>query len=140
MRCLSSARFNMLADVYHEVSRQDPVSGEVRNSYVVAKVGVLCFAHGIMEGGIRVAGTTERFSEIYENVDWANMRFGVGEPINKQSQIRNLRDLRGNIIWREEEMVGAPPTIFDVQGVTPVVDPFGRHSENSALLQRHEIQ
>lgn len=130
----------MLADVYQEVIRQDPDSGEVRSIYTLTKTGVYCSAHGILEGGIRVAGTTERFSEIYENVDWASMKFGPGEPINKQSQIRNLRDLRGNIIWREEEMAGSPATIFDVQGVTPVVDGFGRYTENSALLQRHEVQ
>jgi hypothetical protein len=130
----------MLVDVLQETVRQDPDSGEVRKYWTVAKQGVPCTFHGILEGGIRVAGTTERFGNIYENIDWAKMEFYSGEPITKRSQITNVRNLRGVIIWREEEMEGAPPTVFDVQGVTPIVDSMGNNSENTALLQRHEVQ
>jgi hypothetical protein len=140
MRCLTGARYNMLVDVLHETVRYDPDSGEVRKSWTLAKAGVPCTFHGILEGGIRVAGTTERFGNIYENIDWAKMEFYSGEPISKRSQVTNVRNLRGVIIWREEEMEGAPPTVFDVQGVTPIVDSMGNNSENTALLQRHEVQ
>jgi hypothetical protein len=140
MRCLTSARYNLVVDIWTNVIRQDPDSGEIRQTYEELKTGVKCQFHGVLEGGIRVAGTTERFGNIYENVDWAKMEFGPNEPINKRSQIRNVRDLRGNIIWREEEYEGSPPTVFDVQGVTPIIDGFGRHVESVALLQRHEVQ
>jgi hypothetical protein len=140
MRCLTSARYTILVDIRAQVSRQDPDSGEVRKIWVTVKEGVPCGFHGILQGGIRVAGTTERFGAIYESVDWAKMDFGPDEPINKQSQITNVRDLQGNIIWREEEVAGSPPTVFDVQGVTPILNGFGRHTESTALLERHEIQ
>lgn len=146
MRCLTSARYAMLVDVLRPVTTYDPDSGEVRKTWeaFAEGVGIPCTFHGILEGGIRVAGTTERFGNIYENVDWAKMEFGPGAPISKRSQVTNVRNLKGIIIWREEEMEKVsgqfPPTVFDVQGVTPVVDAFGRQTENSALLQRHEIQ
>lgn len=141
MRCLTSAKYTMLVDVLNPTVRQDSESGEIRKIWTITKVGVPCTFHGILQGGIRVAGTTERFSDIYENIDWGKMVFGVGEPINKQSQITNVRDRFGNIIWREEEIQDSPPTIFDVQGVTPIVEGLrGRHTENTALVQRHEVQ
>jgi hypothetical protein len=138
----------MLVDVLMPVTSYDPDSGEVRKTWQPlpngAGVGIPCTFHGILEGGIRVAGTTERFGNIYENIDWAKMEFGPGQPISKRSQVTNVRNLKGVIIWREEEMDPVngvfPPTVFDVQGVTPVVDAFGNQTENSALLQRHEIQ
>jgi len=142
MRCLTGARYNMLVDVLRPVTTYDPDSGEVRKTWesFAEGIGIPCTFHGILEGGIRVAGTTERFGNIYENVDWGKMEFYSGAPITKRSQITNVRNLRGVIIWREEEIEGSPPTIFDVQGVTPIVDAFGNNSENTALVQRHEIQ
>lgn len=32
-----------------------------------------CIARGIVDGGIRVAGTTERFGDTYENIDYVKM-------------------------------------------------------------------
>lgn len=141
MRCLTGANYTMLVDVLQQTTRQDPDSGEVRKVWAVVKEAVPCLVNGILQGGIRVAGTTERFSDVYENVDWAEIKFMPGEPINKQSQITNVRDQFGNIIWKEEEMAGSPPTVFDVMGVTPIADGLtGRQVENTALMQRHEIQ
>lgn len=143
MQCLTSAKYVMLVDVLRPITVYDPDSGESRKTWEAFSegVGIPCEFHGILEGGIRVAGTTERFGNIYENVDWGELKFSPGYPISKRSQITNVRTRRsGLIIWREEEMDDAPPTVFDVQGVTPIVDAFGNHTENTALVQRHEIQ
>lgn len=167
MRCLGSSRFNMLVDVVKPVgaplnptpgnpgtwvTQQDPDSGAVIRVFIpdnlttpnVVEGNVLkdvrCMVRGVIDGGIRVAGTTERFSEIYESADWSKITFPPGVPITKRDVITNIRDLNGNIIWREEEIPGSPPTTFNVMGVTPIVNPFGRHSESLALLERAEVQ
>lgn len=101
--------------------------------------GIPCLVRGVIDGGIRVAGTTERFSEIYESVDWAKMTFPANITITKRDKVTNVRG-GGKIIWTEEEAEGNKPTVFNVMGVTPVLDPFGRHVENVALLQRAEVQ
>ena len=98
-------------------------------------------ARGVIDGGIRVAGTTERFSEIYENVDWVKATFPKGVPLTKRDRVTNIRNKRGKeLIWREEELDGSPATIFNVMGVTPVLDPFGQLVEQNVLLQRASVQ
>lgn len=99
-----------------------------------------CIARGIVDGGIRVSGTTERFGEMYENVDYIKVTFPANVKLSKRDRVTNVRDAAGNIIWREEEIKGSPPTVFNVQGVTPILDPFGRHIESFALCERAERQ
>lgn len=164
--CLTSARFNMKADILRQnrtvpnppdpegswVYRQDE-SGEIIREWQSASAvdnpgtgenegleSFRCEARGIIDGGIRVAGTTERFSDMYENVDYVKMSFPASVRISKRDRITNIRDPKGNIIWKEEEQPSAPPTVFNVMGVTPVIDPFGRHIESQALLERAERQ
>lgn len=134
-----------------QIMVQDPVSGAIfyidptddPNTTVVEDgrlIGIRCLVRGVIDGGIRVAGTTERFSDTYENVDWARMTFPAGVNINKRDRITNIRDLSQNILWREEEVPGGMATTFNVMGVTPIINPFGKHTENVALLQRAEVQ
>lgn len=166
--CLTSARFNMWADILHQgsegaefevtdtagewVLQQDPESFEIVRKWqpnpsapgadpdTPELTSFRCLARGIIDGGIRVAGTTERFSEIYENVDYVRMWLPGNIRISRRDRITNIRDVRGNIIWVEEEEPSSPPTIFNVVGVTPIVDPFGRLIEYQTLLERVQIQ
>lgn len=135
--------------------RSDPETGDITRIWVPASddvatpgvdeaakyANVPCVIRGVVDGGIRVAGTTQRFSEIYENVDWARMWFPPEYIITKRDRITSIRDRRtGEIMWREEEIDDRPATKFSVKGVTPTQGPFGRHVENVALLERTEVQ
>lgn len=181
VRCLTSARFNMTADVlragidappveeedngqYGEwVEQQDPLTHEIIMVWVPAgqvtpgdnpdtpgtetqyrqQLSVPCLARGIVEGGIRVAGTTERFGNEYENIDYTRLWFPASVIITKRDRITNIRDSRGKVIWVDEETnptgTSWRSTVFNVEGVTPIPDPFGRHVENQALLARAEV-
>lgn len=137
--------------VGHYESKQDPETGEIIRVWVVEDTDpvvpgvqekrVKCIVRGILDGGIRVAGTTERINPqgIIESVDFVKMQFPASVTITKRDRVTNIANRHGIIIWREEESNNAP-TIFDVQGVTPVVDPFGNLIEWTALLQRSEAQ
>lgn len=166
--CLTSARFNMKADILKSgtvidddlstpdgewVLRHDPDSNEIIRVWVSAgddpdtpdvENNVLksfkCIARGIVDGGINAAGTTERLSEVYEAADFVRIWFPPNTPITRRDRITNIRDKKGNIIWREEERTDNAPTIFSVVGVTPLIDPFGKHMESMALLERVEAQ
>lgn len=98
-------------------------------------------ARGLIDGGIRVAGTTERFASngIYENVDFVSIKFSADVILTKRDKITDIRNRDGTLLWREEEFDNSA-TVFDVMGVTPVTDPFGNYIENSALLSRSEVQ
>ncbi|QAY08716.1 hypothetical protein SEA_GENIE2_55 [Streptomyces phage Genie2] len=162
MSCLIGSRFNMRATVLrqagtnpqenpggHWETRQDPDSGAIERVWVPDEDGttpgdqtlvINCMVRGVTNGGIRAAGTTQRFSEIYENVDWAVIQFPASVVLSKYDRVTNITNARGDLIWREEEIDQAPATVFQVMGSTPVIDPFGNHIENTALLQRAQVQ
>lgn len=167
MRCMTSGRFSMNAEIlgWSEVTEgdnddvtpgswdtyQDPITGEIFNDWTAAddpstpdvnEAGtslrtVECIARGIVDGGIRVAGTTERFGDTYENIDYVKMWVPAYVKITKRDRVTNIRDRKGgNVIWRDEERDGEPPTVFNVNGVTPLFDAFNRHVESFVLLER----
>lgn len=162
MSCLLSARFNMRATVLrqagtnpqenpggHWETQQDPETGDIIRVWVADEdadepgnqtLVINCIIRGVTNGGIRVAGTTQRYSEVYENIDWATLAFPRKYTLSKRDRITNVTNAKGDLIWKEEEIEGAPATVFIVMGVTPVVDPFGNHIENTALIQRASVQ
>lgn len=105
------------------------------------KKSIRCIVRGIIDGGIRVAGTTEKWTGTgqMESIDYAKMQFPANENVSSRDRITEIRGPNGKVIWAEEEFTGAP-SVFEVLGVTPVVDPFGMHIENMALLKRAKDQ
>lgn len=169
MKCITATRFNMYADVLHQggsapindeygqwVETQDPLTGDIIRVWEPATPDdpetpedetqhytVKCMVRGIIEGGVRAAGTTENWTDLYESVEMARMWFPANKIITKRDRIVNVRNRRGTVLWKEEES-GTPgnyqATVFEVLGVTPVIDPFGNHVENYALLERVQAQ
>lgn len=137
---------------------QDPLTGEIVRVWkpfpdnpvtpvneAVTFGEIACVARGIVDGGIRVAGTTERFGDTYENIDFVKLWVPGGVQISKRDRVTNIRDPRGNIIWRDEEFadpatgVPARATVFNVNGVTPLFNAFNRHTESFVLLERATV-
>ena len=134
---------------------QDPITGEILNNWVpgdgtipnddpltpdVDERGIRtidCLARGIVDGGIRVAGSTERFGDTYENIEFVKLWTPSRVKLTKRDRVTNIRAKRGgNVIWTDED--GAP-IVFNVNGVTPLFDAFNRHVENFILLERAEV-
>lgn len=106
----------------------------------ITRKDVPLFAEGVLDGGIRVAGTTERFTREYENIDFVKAVFPANAMISKRDKVVNIRSKStGEVLWKEEEIDGFPPTTFNVLGVTPVLF-LGKIVEKSALLERSEVQ
>ena len=164
MRCITSARFNMTATVLRQgnygeeeveqagywAERQNPETLEIERVWVnvddpttpeIDATSFNCIARGIVAGGIRVAGTTERITPqgVLDSADYVFMQLGPNLELSKRDRIYNIKSSNGHLVWKEEEHNGAA-TVFEVLGVTPIMDPFGRHIENHALLQRAEVQ
>lgn len=116
----------------------DPATSENESNTVEIK----CWARGIVDGGIRAAATTESFDDIYRNVDIINMWIPKQYKVTKRDRITNIRSKNGTVLWRDEENeVGSQvtPTVFNVNGVIPVFDPFNNHIDNFCLLERAEV-
>jgi hypothetical protein len=138
--------------------KQDPDSGAIIRVWVPAtddtpesqqavEEGLMegrrfkCMARGFTDGGIRVAGTTERFSSrgTIDTVDFINIKFPKNVILTRRDRVTDIRNSENELLWKEEEFDDSA-TIFEVNGVTPIMDPWGKHIENSALLQRAEVQ
>lgn len=162
MLCLTGARFTMNAEVLRQefensdndspaegtwTNYQDPITGAILRKWVpgTPEVGstpatdfrtIPCLARGIVDGGIRVAGTTERFSDTYENIDYVKMWVPSNVKLSKRDRITNIRNKKnGVVVWADEEGDGGP-TVFNVNGVTPLFDAFNKHTESFVLLER----
>ena len=161
MQCLTSARFTMKADVLRQefINQdddsgdegtwefdQDPLSGAMIRNWVPGTPAagstaatqtrtISCLARGIVDGGIRVAGTTERFGDTYENIDFVKMWVPAHVRLTKRDRITNIR--KGSVImWADEESDPNKATIFNINGVTPLFDAFNRHTEDFVLLEK----
>ncbi len=136
---------------------QDPLTGEIVRVWIpfpddedtpdvneTVTIGTIpCIARGIVDGGIRVAGTTERFGDTYENIDFVKLWVPASVRISKRDRITNIADKNGVIQWRDEEsaspdtdITSVRATIFNVNGVTPLFDAWNVHSESFVLLER----
>lgn len=129
---------------------QDPISKEILNTWVPGTPSspgipavptpktIDCLARGIVSGGLRAAGTSESFGKDYENIDYVRLWVPASVKLNKRDRVTNIRDKKGGtVLWADEEYgSGTRPTVFNVNGVTPLLDAFNRHIESLVLLER----
>lgn len=161
-------------DIYGEwTDSQDPLTGQIVRIWVpyedqpdnpdTVEVDPIfrtipCIARGIVDGGIRVAGTTEWFGADYRNIDFVKLWVPPSVKISKRDRITNIKDQRGRIMWHNEEFEPQSPdtnidmgdpdtynqylkaTVFNVNGVTPLFNAFNRPVEQFVLLENAEIQ
>lgn len=112
-------------------------------STVSVNKDIPCIARGIVDGGIRVAGTTERFGENYENIDYVKLWIPANVIVTKRDRITNIRDRTGRVRWLDEEFYDPTDpdsslraTVFNVNGVTPLFDAFNNVVEWFVLCER----
>ncbi len=135
--CVLTARYAFLADIWKKILTMGK-SGQMVSRWEKEKT-IPCFAETIVDGGIRVAGTTERIEQKYYNIDWVKLTSTV--PLRRSDRVTNIRPYNSTqAAWVEEELTGSPPTWFNSNGSAPISDPFGRVVEYKTLLERAEVQ
>lgn len=138
--------------------RQNPDSGAIERHWVVASnvggtvgpdgdansetgdVIFPCSVRGFTDGGLRVVGTTERYSSrgYIQTIDTVTMKFPANVILSDRDRVTNIRDKSSKkILWLEEN---GKPTVFEVTGVSPIFGPFGEVIEHSTLLNRAQVQ
>jgi hypothetical protein len=92
--------------------------------------------------GYRSSANTERFvQQDYAAVESIQFDYPKGILLNRQGLVTNIRpqkDFLGNWFWVNEDT--GNPIVWEVQGVSPVHDPFGKHIRNTTVLRRSEVQ
>lgn len=160
MRCLTSAKFTMNAELlrWTAVSStsldpigtggtwttyQDPITLEVMNKWVpetlvpdntgtveneYEPVTISCLARGL--------SSREIFGSSYDNVEIVKLWVPAGIDLSKSDRITNIRDKKnGTVLWKD----GDKPTVFNVSGITPSLDPWNRHVQDFVLLERADF-
>lgn len=160
--CLTGASFSMMADAKRQMNDdptttvddgswilvQSPDSGEIVRQWQsfdnpdtpedesVVGDSFPCLARGVLSQGIRTQSATQDWSQAYRATDIIQFEFPTDVILRRNDHVTNIRDASGKILWREEERIDSPPTVFVVNGVVPVMGPFNTHVKNFALLER----
>lgn len=100
---------------------------------------IVCSARGIVSTGIRGSGSTQHWGPSYEDVQIIHLEYPATFTITDRDKITNIRDSAGNVVWVNTETDGTP-TVFDVAGITPSLDPFNRVIKYTTTLRRSEVQ
>lgn len=110
-----------------------------RNTVAINRFDIECYVRGFPEVGFRSSANTENFADgLYRPFEAIQMIFPAKYVLTRRQYITNIRARNDTILWLEEET--GQPTVFEVQGVTPTFDPFGRHIDNLTVLKRAAIQ
>lgn len=105
----------------------------------INRFDIECYVRGFPEVGFRSSANTESFDDgILKRFETVQMVFPAKYVLNRKQLVTNIRGNNDVILWLEEET--GQPTVFEVQGVTPTFDPFGRHIDNLTVLKRSSIQ
>lgn len=134
--CVIGGMYNMTADVYRQMKRQNPETGEIERLWqFVETIPVQARGLGNLRG--KDFGSVEKWRDAYSKEDF--LRIKTMYPVDDTMRITNVRDANGKITWIEEG-ASEDPTIFEVVGSTPVIEPFGTHLEYDVFLDRAEVQ
>lgn len=131
---LVEGRYGMLMDVMSITTAQSP-SGEIQRDWTLSTTNVPCYARPLRATGTRLAGTGERWGEEY--ADMGTIKVHCAIKLDRSSRITNIRDVNGVVIWQEPN---GTPTIFNVTGSSPVVEPFNNFTEWDNILLRADPQ
>lgn len=135
--CLTGANYNMTADIYvKSVTQSASGSGFLKGSWAKDH-SITCYATSIQTDAVSDSGSGKKFNAEYDEYDF--IKIHTGERLNKRQRVTNIRAANGNAIWVDEER-GGDPTIFEVQGVTALLDPFGEVIQYEVLAKRVEVQ
>lgn len=134
--CVIGGMYNMKADVYKQVKKQNTDTGEIERLWqFVETIPVMARGLGNLRG--KDFGSVDKWRDAYSKSDF--LRIKTTFQIDDTMRVTNVRDASGKIAWIEEG-ASEDPTIFDVIGSTPVVDPFGESVEYDVFLDRAAVQ
>ena len=128
----------MKADVYKQIDSQDQNTGAIKKEWMFYKT-IDCHAKGIVSNSGTARGIDKQnFDNRYSNEQIIQLRTSV--KINLREKITNICDSENKVIWTELNFPTESPTVFEVIGITPIMEPFGSVIGYNAILKRSENQ
>ena len=125
-------------DVYVQTDQQDADTGAILKEWNFHKT-LNCSAKGIVSNSTSVrSNDRQQFSNKYELEQMIQIR--TVEKINVRHKITNIRNSENEFIWTELNYPTETPTVFEVVGITPITDPFGKNMAYNVIAKRSENQ
>lgn len=135
---LASSLMPLQLDIYLQLDTQDKNSGAIKKEWAYYKT-LHCSAKGIVSNSASArSGDRQTLNTKYSNVQTLEIR--SIEPITYREKVTNIRDQKGNVLWKEINFPSETPTIFEVISSTPITDPFGNILAYNSIAKRSENQ
>jgi len=152
--CITSIKYTHTAEILrqhaegddaHEYGHyemvQDPISGAIIRKWIPADEATPGAGPEIIRASVRVPNAnpraTESWAQEYANTNTLIMTFGRNVRLTEREQVTNIKGPDGQVMWTE---INGEPTVFDITGVVPDLDPFGYVVEQKAVLERSQVQ
>ena len=132
---LTTSLMPMKLDIYIQIDAQDENTGAIKKDWMFTR-SAECSAKGM----ISKTGTGDKqvFSNRYSNEQMLEIR--TIDQITYREKITNVRDMNGNVVWKEINYPNSTPTVFEVISSTPITDPFGNVLAYNSVAKRSENQ
>ena len=129
---------SMYLDVYNQTDSQDINTGAIKKDWNFIKT-VSCHAKGnISDTNTRGGSSQQTISKKYVNTE--NLSIRTIDKLTLRDKVTNIRDKSNNPIWVEPNYPSNTPTVFEVVGSTPILDPFGSLIGYNTSVKRSESQ
>jgi hypothetical protein len=129
---------SMKLDVYRQIDQQDPDTGAIKKEWIYQRT-LDCHAKGTISNSATTRSSDKQvFGNKYINDQQVQLR--TIERLTARDKVTNIRDQQENPIWTEINFPSDTPTVFEVVGVTPITDPFGRLIGYNSTIRRSENQ
>ena len=128
----------MKVDIYLQVDAQDEKTGAIKKEWIFTR-SVACAAKGmISNSGSGRSGDKQTFNNRYLNDQMLEIR--TVDQINYREKVTNIRDMAGNVVWKELDYPTNTSTVFEIISSTPITDPFGNVLAYNSVAKRSENQ
>jgi hypothetical protein len=135
---LATSLMPMKVDIYLQVDAQDEKTGAIKKEWIFTR-SVACAAKGmISNSGSGRSGDKQTFNNRYLNDQMLEIR--TVDQINYREKITNIRDMAGNVVWKELDYPTNTSTVFEIISSTPITDPFGNVLAYNSVAKRSENQ
>lgn len=138
MSSIIDAVLSMTMDVYKQTDIQDPNTGALKKEWIYYKT-LPCHAKGVISNSATTRSSDNQiFDKRYTNDQIIQVR--TVERLTAREKITNIKNSENVYIWTELNYPTETPTVFEVMGVTPITDPFGRVLGYNSSMKRSENQ
>ena len=125
-------------DIYLQSDTQDENTGAIKKQWSYYKT-MPCSAKGVISNSATSrSGDKQAIGTKYTNEQVLEIR--SIDQITYREKITNIRDIKGNVIWKELNFPSDTPTVFEIISSTPVTDPFGNVMAYNSVAKRSENQ